>query len=125
MTDFNYIPITEARKKLFQIAQQVQTPGQVITLTERGRPKAVIMSLDEFESWKETVEALTELPDLKKEIKETEKAIEKDAYKKWTTLEQILAKQGFVLMDQSKKQYAVSTIHQTKRAKKTGKITKK
>jgi len=125
MTDFNYIPITEARKKLFQITQQVQTPGQVITLTERGKPKAVIMSLDEFESWKETVEALTELPDLKKEIKETEKAIEKDTYKKWTTLEQILAKQGFVLMDQSKKRYAVSTIHQTKRAKRAGKITKK
>jgi prevent-host-death family protein len=125
MTDFNYIPITESRKKLFQITQQVQTPGQVITLTERGKPKAVIMSLDEFESWKETIEALTELPDLKKEIKETEKAIEKDAYKKWTTLEQILAKHGFVLMDQSKKRYAVSTIHQTKRAKRAGKITKK
>jgi prevent-host-death family protein len=125
MTDFNYIPITEARKKLFQIAQQVQTPGQVITLTERGKPKAVIMSLEEFQSWKETVEVFTEFPDLKKEIKETEKAIEKEEYKNWATLEQILAKQGFVLMDKSKKQYAVSTIDQTKRTKRAGKITKK
>jgi prevent-host-death family protein len=44
------LSISEARKKFFTIAEDVQKPGAYYTLTERGRPKAVIVSADRFES---------------------------------------------------------------------------
>ena len=63
------LPISEARKKIFKIAEDVQEPSRHYTLTEKGRPKAVIISADEFESWQETLEIMREFPDLKKILK--------------------------------------------------------
>lgn len=44
------LSISEARKKFFSIADDVQAPDTYYTLTERGRPKAVIVSADRFEA---------------------------------------------------------------------------
>lgn len=44
------LSISEARKKFFTIADDVQSPDTYYTLTERGRPKAVIVSADRFEA---------------------------------------------------------------------------
>lgn len=109
--------ISEARKRIFEIAKEVQKPGNFYTLTEKGRQKAVIMSAEEFESWAETLEVMKEFPNLKKEIKETNKAIKSGEYKKWTTLEEILAKEGFVFADKSSKKYGVSAKVKTKSRK--------
>lgn len=62
------IPITEARKNLFRIAEEVQKPEVVYMLTEHGKPKVVIMSSEEFESWVETFEILSN-PVTMKDIK--------------------------------------------------------
>lgn len=43
------IPISEARKNIFSIAEEVQNPNVHYTLTERGRPKIVILSAEKFE----------------------------------------------------------------------------
>jgi len=118
------ISITEARKKLFQIAKEVQTPGRSYTLTEKGKPKVIIMSLEEFESWKETIEVAMEFPDLKKNMEETEKAIKTGEYKNWTTLEDLLGREGFVFHDKSSNKYEVSSSGKTKSRKTTRKTTK-
>ena len=118
------ITITEARKRLFQIAKEVQIPGRSYTLTEKGKPKVIIMSLEEFESWKETVEVLTEFPDLKKDMEEAEKAVKTGEYKNWTTLEDLLGREGFVFHDKSSNKYEVSSSAKTKSRKTTRKITK-
>lgn len=114
------IPITEARKRIFDIVEEVQRPGVYYVLTEKGRPKAVIMSVEEFESWVETLEVMQDFPDLKKDLEETKKAIKTGEYKKWVSLDQLLAREGFVLADKSKKKYAVRSKSKTKRSKKTG-----
>lgn len=119
----NIISITEARNNLFKITDQIQKSGAYFTLTERGRAKAVIMSAVEFESWQETVEVMREFPDLDKDIKETNKAVKTGEYKNWTTLEQLLAKEGFQVADKSLKKYEVSTKIKTKSRKRTKKIT--
>lgn len=62
------ISISEARKRIFEIAKKVQHPNIFFTLTEKGSPKAVIMSADEFESWLETLEVSREFPDLKENL---------------------------------------------------------
>lgn len=118
------ISITEARKRLFQIAKDVQTPGRSYTLTENGKPKAIIISFEEFDSLKETIEVLTEFPDLKKDMEEAEKAVKTGEYKNWTTLEDLLGKEGFVFHDKSSNKYEVSGNAKTKSRKTARKITK-
>jgi antitoxin YefM len=113
------IPITEARKRIFDIAEEVQRPGTYYILTDKGRPKAVMMSVEEFESWVETLEVMQDFPDLKKDIKETQKAVKTGEYKKWISLDQLLAREGFVLADKSKNKYAaIRPKNKAKRAKK-------
>jgi len=113
----NTISISEARKKIFEIAEEVQKPDKYYTLTENGRPKAVLMSAEQFDSIMETVEVMREFPNLDKDIKETNEAIKNGQYKNWTTLEELLAKEGFVVAEKPVKIYGIPTSNQTKRGK--------
>lgn len=88
------LPISEARKKIFKIAKNVQRPSTYYTLTEKGKPKAVVLSAEEFESWQETLEVIRVFPNLEKDVK---KATKDYKNKKYSTLEKILLKEGFVL----------------------------
>ncbi len=50
------IPANEARSNLYQILEEVGEQWRQFTITHRGKPKAVIISPDEFASWQETLE---------------------------------------------------------------------
>lgn len=113
------IPITEARKNIFEIANAVQKPGVYYTLTENGRPKVTLMSAEEFDSWQETIEVMEQFPDLSKDIEEAHKAYESGEYKNWTTLEDLLKHEGFVVADKTIKKYVVSNKTKTNRRKKS------
>ena len=121
MNSKNTLPISEARKRIFEIAEEVQKPDNYYYLTEKGRPKAVIMSVDDFESWQETVEVLYEVPDLRKRIEEADRAVKTGAYKKWATLDEVLAKYGYVVADKGKIKYGVADKNRKKSRKRTGK----
>jgi prevent-host-death family protein len=88
------LSISEARKKIFDIAKEIQKPGNYYTFTEKGRPKVVIMSADDFELWQETLEVIRDFPNLDKDIEKAERE-----YKKGNRLllEDVLAKEGFIL----------------------------
>lgn len=79
------LSISEARRNIFHIAEEVQKPYIHYTLTEKGRPCAVIMSADEFESWQETLDVMQEFPDLKKDLARANCAVATGAYKKYKT----------------------------------------
>jgi prevent-host-death family protein len=111
------LPITEARKKIFKITDEAQKPGNYYTLTEKGRPKAVLMSAEEFESWQETMEVMREFPDLDKDVKEVDRAVKTGEYKKWATLDDIMAKYGYIVADKSKTKYGVGNKNRKKSAK--------
>lgn len=96
------VPITEARKSIFEIAQAVQTPGVHYTFTENGRPKAVLMSAEEFESWQETLEVMQQFPNLKKDMEKADRAVASGEYKNYPTLEEVMAEHGFVVADKAK-----------------------
>lgn len=66
------LSITEARKKIFQIAEEIQKPNTYYTLTQNGKPKAVLMSADQFDSLIETLEVLSD-PEAVQAIREHEK----------------------------------------------------
>jgi len=115
------IPISEARKNIFKIANDVQEPGNYYTFTENGRPKAVILSAEEFESWQETIDVSQEMPDLSKDIKKFEKEHTKGEYKDWITLEELLAKEGFLIADKAKNRYGIPVKNQTAGRKRSAK----
>lgn len=94
MNTKNTISISEARKNIFEIANDVQSPSNIYTLTENGRPKVVLMSADEFESWKETLEVTSDFPNLKQDIKKFEKDFKSKKYKNYVSLNDIIKKQN-------------------------------
>lgn len=112
------IPISEARKRIFDLAEEVQKPGVRFTLTEKGRPKAVFMSAEDFDSLQETLEVLSIFPDLDKDIAQARQDVKSGAYKNFTTLEELLAKDGFVLAEKAKQPYAVHSKAKAKSRKK-------
>ena len=71
------ISISEARAKIFDIAKEVQKASNHYTLTERGKPKAVIISAEDFESYQETLEVMKDFPCLEKDIEKAEKEYKK------------------------------------------------
>lgn len=92
--------ISEARKKIFEMAKKVQKPSTYYILTEKGRPKVAFMSAEEFESWQETLEVIRDFPGLEKDIKKAEREYKRGNY---STLENVLSKEGFVLADKARK----------------------
>lgn len=110
------LSISEARKKIFEIADEVQKPNTHYMLTENGRPKMVLMSASEFESWQTTREVVREFPHLKKDIKTAD-----DSYRdgEYIILGKLLAAEGFVLADKGTQKYGIPSSHTKKWAKRT------
>lgn len=73
------LPITEARANLTTLVNRAKKLLDEYVITVKGKPAAVLMSADEFESWKETNEILAD-KSLMKAIKEGEKDIAKGRY---------------------------------------------
>lgn len=83
------ISISEARKRLFEVAEEVQSPQTMFTFTEKGKPKVVMMSAENYESWAETLEIMSLFPNLKKDLKETQRAIKDKSFEKWAKFEDV------------------------------------
>lgn len=118
MNIVNTIPISEARKKIFDIAEEVQKPGVYYTFTANGKPTAVVMSAVEFESWAETLEVMRDFPSLDEDVAEADRAVKTGAYKKWATLDDMKRQYGMVVADKSKKHYGVHAPRRAKSSKK-------
>ncbi|EKD79804.1 MAG: hypothetical protein ACD_40C00291G0001 [uncultured bacterium] len=54
------LPANEARTNFYQILDEVGQNMRQFTISHRGKPGAVIMSVEEFEGWQETMEILSD-----------------------------------------------------------------
>jgi prevent-host-death family protein len=98
------LSITEARKRIFELANNVQVPGVHYTLTENGRPRVILMSPEEYEGWAETLDILAEDPDVVAEVQRA----------------QVDMKKGEVVsLAALKKKYGIQRSARTKRGKGT------
>jgi prevent-host-death family protein len=70
------IPVTTLRPKLLQYVTRANRLGQEYVITKNGKPSAVIMGYDEWESWKETMEILAD-PKLLKRIQKSRRYFSK------------------------------------------------
>jgi antitoxin YefM len=55
----SYIPVTKAKTKLLNMIRNFDNREDTIAITKNGIPKAVIMSMDQYESICETMEIMT------------------------------------------------------------------
>lgn len=62
------LPLTEAKSKLSGLVDRVRKLNEPVVITKNGRPVAVLVSHDEFESWQETL-AIRRDPEFMKEIR--------------------------------------------------------
>lgn len=88
----NFFSVTEARKNFFRLTDEVQKSGNHYTLTENGRPKAVLMSAEQFESWQETLDVMIEMPDLMDDVREYEEDKRTGAVNDYISFEDLLLK---------------------------------
>ena len=70
------LSLSEAKMKLSEIIEKVQTTDLEVVITKNGRPAAVLVSPDEFEGWKETI-SIKSNTDLMAEIKKGVSALKK------------------------------------------------
>jgi antitoxin YefM len=63
------LPLSEVKMKLSALVDQVETTDEEVIITRNGRPAAVLVSPDDYESWKETV-AVKSQPGFIEEIKD-------------------------------------------------------
>ncbi len=79
------VPLTEAKARLSEIADEVYRTHDRVRVTRNGREFVVIMSAEDLESLEATIELLSE-PDTQAEIAEAEQAIGRGEY---TTLDEM------------------------------------
>lgn len=114
----NTLSLTEARRKIFKIADDVHKTSAYYFLTDQGKAKAVVMSAEEFESWMETLDVMREMPRLKEDIAEAKREY---ASGKYVSLDDMLEEAGYVAAEMSKKNYGVSGYHTKKGTKRSAK----
>lgn len=114
------ISISEARRRIFDIADEIQAPNKIYTLTADGKPKAVIMSAEEYESWTETMEVLRDCPDIFERIAESDRAVKTGDWSNFVTLEELRKDLNIVDMvaKKPKNKYGFSNKNR-KKSKKT------
>jgi prevent-host-death family protein len=70
------LSLSEVKMKLSELVDSVYSTDEEIIITRNGKPAAVLISPDEFDSWKETLAIQTDqdlMQEIRKGIKELEK----------------------------------------------------
>ena len=96
--------ITDARKRFFELADEVQTPGVHYTLTEKGKPRVTMVSAADYEGLMETLDIISEDPQALTAIRKSQKEF---AQGKYITLADL------------KKEYGISRRPVSRRTKRT------
>lgn len=70
------LSLSEVKMKLSELVESVRSTDEEVVITRNGRPAAVLVSPDEFDSWKETL-AVKSDQDLMREIEKGQALLRK------------------------------------------------
>ena len=73
----SYMPVTQAKTKLLSMIRNFDNMEDTIAITKNGVPKAVIMSMDQYESICETMEVITD-KDIMQQLKASTKDVQQE-----------------------------------------------
>ncbi len=85
----NTISVSEAKMKLSALVDSVNQTDEEVVITKNGRPVAVLVSPDEFESRRETLQVLFDT-ELTEEVKRGLESLKRDKASLYS-LEELLA----------------------------------
>ena len=77
------LPLAEVKAKLSRLVDRVEKTDEEILITRNGRPVAILVSPDEYDSWKET-RAIKSNPELMREIRRGLRDLKKGRAKMYT-----------------------------------------
>lgn len=77
------LPLSEVKAKLSVLIAGIMKRADEIIITRNGKPVAVLMSADEYDSWRETQEIKRD-PDLMRQIRESDAAYKRGDYQEYT-----------------------------------------
>lgn len=108
------LPATEVRKNLFDIIDEVSQTNIPYTITVKGKPKVVIMNAEEYDSWRETLDIMSN-PELVQGIEEGKKDLREGRY---ITLDEYMAKNKLAFIRDKSGEYTVVKTKTSKKNKK-------
>ena len=68
------VPFSDARARLSELLDEVHASRDHVVITRNGRPVALLMSLDEYESLELTIEVLSD-EELMEQLRESEEDV--------------------------------------------------
>jgi prevent-host-death family protein len=81
-------PISAAKAKLAELVDVVHRRDELVEITRNGEPVAMIVSKEEYDSWRETLDILRD-PELAREVREGVRALRR--VRKRMTLDDLFA----------------------------------
>ena len=70
----SYIPVTKAKTRLLDMIRMIDDRENTVAITKNGVPKAVLMSMEQYEAMRETMIILGD-PDMMEQIRNSQKDI--------------------------------------------------
>ena len=70
------VPVSDARANLPKLVEKVEKNLDRVVISVNGKPKVVMLSMEELESLEETAEVLT-IPNIKRDIAKSRRQIKK------------------------------------------------
>ena len=74
-----YISVRELRKNLANVISDVKAHYERYVVSKRGKPEAVLMSMDDYEGWLETLEIMSD-KEAMKDIRQAEKDLKEGKF---------------------------------------------
>ena len=71
------LSVSDARNNLYNLVKQAGDNLRQFTITHKGKPKAILLSIEELESWQETIDILNDRETMK-DIKLSQKQAKKN-----------------------------------------------
>ena len=105
---------TEARRDFFNILDKVGKTNVPFTITINGVPKVVIMNAEEFDSWQETLDIMSN-PETVKNIEEAKKELARGEY---ITLDELMKERNLMIVRDKNGEYTVAKKSPKKRKNK-------
>jgi prevent-host-death family protein len=82
------LPLSEVKTKLSELVDVVERRDEEVTITRNGKPIAIIVSKDEYDGWRETVDIMKD-SEFMKEIRRGMRSLRRT--KRRYTIEELFA----------------------------------
>lgn len=85
-----FVSVTEAKNKLLDLIRGMKSRQEIVAITRDGVPSAVLLSMDQFEGFMETIEILSD----QKTMRALRRAMKQAKAGKWVSHEAVFGREA-------------------------------